>query len=91
QYQLGYAVRWHALTVTIRGQSAYEYTVAPGAVFHDYNMEQQGNLVADYYAVQVLKAPFAVFHRGYVGTPFELDHVLAPLLEDPKNADNLPK
>lgn len=91
QYQRGYAVRWHALTVTIRGQRAYRYTIAPGAAFHDYNMEQQGNLVADYYAVQVLKAPFAVFHRGYVGTPDELDRVLAPLLEDPGNADNLPR
>lgn len=91
QHELGYSVRWHGLTVTIRGPSAYQYTVVPGQVFRDYNMEQQGNLVSDYFAVNVLHFPFAVFHEGYVGTPTELNQVLAPLLADPKNANNLPK
>ncbi|TBW64842.1 PAAR domain-containing protein, partial [Burkholderia thailandensis] len=46
QHQRGYAVRWHALTVTIRGESAYRYEIEPGQVFSDFNMEQQGNLVS---------------------------------------------
>ncbi|MCA8023790.1 type VI secretion system Vgr family protein [Burkholderia cepacia] len=91
QYQLGYSVRWHGLTVTIRGESAYQYTITPQNVFHDYNMEQQGNLVADYFAIHVRKTYQAIGHRGYVGSPEELNWVLAPLLRDPKNADNLPK
>ncbi len=91
QFQRGYSVRLHGLTVTIRGPSAYQYTITPDNVFHDYNMEQQGNLVADYFALNVLKSYKAIFHDGYVGTPGELNWVLAPLLRDPTNADNLPK
>ncbi|KWI50691.1 type IV secretion protein Rhs [Burkholderia pseudomultivorans] len=91
QYQRGYSVRFHGLTVTIRGDRAYQYTITPENVFHDYNMEQQGNLVADYFAIHILKNYKAIIHRGYVGSPEELNWVLAPLLKDPWDTDNLPK
>ncbi|AIO35999.1 hypothetical protein DM39_4031 [Burkholderia cenocepacia] len=91
QYQRGYSVRRRGLTVTIRGDRAYQYTIAPGSVFRDYNMEQQGNLVADYFAIRILRNYQAIIHRGYVGTPEELNGVLAPLLKDPWNTENLPK
>ncbi len=86
-----YTVRLHGLLVTIRGQSAYRYTIGPGNVFHDYNMEQQGDIVSDYYAVNIRKNHKVIIHEGNVGTSGQLNWVMAPLPRDPKNVDNLPK
>lgn len=91
QYQLGYSVILHGLFVTIRGHSAYEYKIDIDSVFHDYNMEQQGDIVSDYFAIHIEKNYKVIYHRGTIGTPEQLSWVTAPLLKDPKNADNLPK
>ncbi|MDN7673521.1 type VI secretion system Vgr family protein [Burkholderia oklahomensis] len=90
QHQRGYAVRWHALSVTIRGDSAYRYEIEPGQVFSDFNMEQQGNLIADYFALVVIDDRSEVIH-AHPGSKNQLRQVLAPFLQDPKNASNLPK
>ncbi|AIO65501.1 type VI secretion system Vgr family protein [Burkholderia oklahomensis] len=90
QHQRGYAVRWHALSVTIRGDSAYRYEIEPGQVFSDFNMEQQGNLIADYFALIVIDDRSEVIH-AHPGSKNQLRQVLAPFLQDPKNASNLPK
>lgn len=90
QHQRGYAVRWHALTVTIRGESAYRYEIEPGQVFSDFNMEQQGNLVSDYFALIVVDNRGELIH-AQPGSKNQLRQVLAPLLQDPKDASNLPK
>ncbi|MBN3854872.1 type VI secretion system tip protein VgrG [Paraburkholderia sp. Ac-20340] len=91
QYQLGYTVLLHGLFVSIRGKSAYRYSIDIDNVFHDYNMEQQGDILSDYYAIHVAKNYQIIYHDGPVGTPGQLKWVMEPFLRNPKNADNLPK
>ncbi len=86
-----YPVRLHGLLVTIRGQSAYRYTIGPDNIFHDYDMEQQGDIVSDYYAVNIRKNYKVIIHEDNVDTSGRLNWVMAQLLRDPKNVDNLPK
>ena len=51
QHQLGYPVLWRgALRWTVR----YTYTLDPGRRLADYDMEQQGEIVADYYYLRLL-------------------------------------
>ncbi|WP_434032037.1 PAAR domain-containing protein [[Pseudomonas] boreopolis] len=89
QYQLGYAVKLHGLTVTSKGASAYRYTINPGATLSDFNMEQQADILSDYYMIVLANdAPNA---RGSKGTPEQLKSALAGFLADPKSKDNLPK
>ena len=89
QRQLGYAVRWNGLFVSSRGESAYQYSVAAGATLADYNMEQQGDIISDYYMIVVLGEPR--YARGSRGTPEQLRMVLADFLRDPSSRDNLPR
>lgn len=89
QRQLGYAVRWNGLFVSSRGASAYEYRIAAGTTLADYNMEQQGDIISDYYMVVVLGEPR--FARGSRGTPEQLRMVLADFLRDPSLRSNLPR
>ena len=89
QRQLGYAVKWNGLFVSSRGASAYQYSVAAGATLADYNMEQQGDIISDYYMIVVLGEPR--YARGSRGTPEQLRMVLADFLRDPSSRDNLPR
>jgi type VI secretion system secreted protein VgrG len=91
QFQMGYAVRWHGILIRFHWGNAYKYTIEPGQVFGDFNMEQQGDIVGDYYAIAVAKTLKAAIHNPPFPTANELRKVLAPLFKDPKNAANLPK
>ncbi|MBN3856615.1 type VI secretion system tip protein VgrG [Paraburkholderia sp. Ac-20340] len=91
QFQMGYAVRWHGILVRLRFGSAYDYTIEAGQVFGDFNMEQQGNIVADYYAIVIAKTLRAAIHDAPFPDHHKLEKVLAPLFKDPKDAANLPK
>ncbi|WP_235603916.1 PAAR domain-containing protein [Luteimonas sp. JM171] len=89
QRQLGYAVRWNGLSVSSRGASAYQYRIAADTTLADYNMEQQGDIVSDYYMIVVLGEPR--YARGSRGTPEQLRQVLADFLRDPSSRANLPR
>ena len=89
QRQLGYAVRWNGLFVSSRGASAYEYRITAGTTLADYNMEQQGDIISDYYMVVVLGEPR--YARGSRGTPEQLRMVLADFLRDPSSRASLPR
>jgi hypothetical protein len=91
QFQMGYAVRWHGILIRFHWGNAYKYTIEPGQVFGDFNMEQQGDIVGDYYAIAVAKTLKAAIHPPPFPTANELRKVLAPLFKDPKDAANLPK
>ena len=88
QHQLGYAVRWNGLFVSSRGPDAYEYSVAPGTLLSDYNMEQQGDIISDYYMIVLASRGGAA--RGSQGSPDQLKAVLSEFLRDPSSRSNLP-
>jgi hypothetical protein len=90
QYQLGYAVKWSgfklAVTGGYAGESAYGYNSAESSkTLPDYNMEQQGEIIANYFAAKYL-------NDGLIASqlPF-LENVLKEFLKEPRNAKLLPK
>ncbi|MCX2897801.1 hypothetical protein [Pseudomonas mandelii] len=54
QYQLGYAVKSAGVTVTSRGDDVYKYALSETGTLSEYNMEQQGEIISDYYIICVL-------------------------------------
>jgi hypothetical protein len=52
QHQLGYPVR---LRGAIRLGLSYHYELREGATLADYNMEAQGDLLADYFALKFMR------------------------------------
>ncbi|MGN8278202.1 DUF2345 domain-containing protein, partial [Pseudomonas sp. SMN5] len=91
QYQLGYPVKQAGLTVTSRGEDAYKYTLAESRNFSDYNMEQQGEIVSDYYLICILRNPRRVWSRSNIGkSPELLALTVKSVLDDPANRSNLP-
>jgi hypothetical protein len=88
QHQLGYPVR---LRGAIRIGLPYGYTLHTGAALADYNMEAQGDLLADYFVLKFLHRPQVMRERRYAGAPGLFEAVLADFLADPANPDNLPR
>ena len=89
QKQLGYSLWWNGARILFSGGysdgSSYQYSTTKdaGKSLADFNMEQQGELIADYYAAKYLKISVSKI-------PF-LESVLAEFLKEPKNAALLPK
>jgi len=88
QHQLGYPVR---LRGAIRLGLSYHYELREGASLADYNMEAQGELLADYFALKFLQLPRIVRQRRHAHQLGLYEHVLARFLADPKDRENLPK
>jgi hypothetical protein len=88
QHQLGYPVR---LRGAIRVGLPYGYTLHPDARLADYNMEAQGDLLADYFALRFLKKPQAMRERRYAGMLALYERVLAGFLADPGDRAHLPR
>jgi uncharacterized Zn-binding protein involved in type VI secretion len=87
QYQLGYPVKGYGIF-----RPAYEYTLDANKTFSDYNMEQQGNIVADYYYMKILDNSGAYNERflyNYTHLPL-YEKVLENFLKNPKDKSNLP-
>ncbi|MDF3931162.1 type VI secretion system tip protein VgrG, partial [Pseudomonas citronellolis] len=92
QWQLGYSVKWQALWVTSRGAKAYEYDLKSGGKFSDYNMEQQGEIVSDYYMICIENKPAGVWsYANATKDPALLASTIKDLLSDPKGRLNLPR
>jgi hypothetical protein len=90
QHQLGYSVRWNGMQ---RWKLQYSYSLEADKRLGDYDMEQQGQVIADYFAIHILKAPTAASTFDYQtpeGQQLYLA-VLADFLGDPSSKSNLPK
>lgn len=86
QHQLGYPVR---LRGAVRLGLPYRYTLHEGATLADYNMEAQGDLLADYFMLKFLKKPQAMRQPQYRGSLGLYERVLDWFLARPKSRQNL--
>ena len=89
QYQQGYPVMARG---AIRLGLSYDYELSADKKLSDYNMEAQGNIIADYFALKVLKNEGAMNKKTYFDEKWIpiYEKVLADFFEDPKNSQNLP-
>ena len=88
QHQLGYAVR---LRGAVRIGLPYDYELARGKTLADYNMEAQGDLLADYFALKYMRSPKFMRQQRYAGSQPLYEEVLAEFLADPASKTNLPR
>ncbi|CAD5106700.1 hypothetical protein PSEWESI4_00967 [Pseudomonas carbonaria] len=86
---MGYSVKWHGLTVSSRGPSAYAYNLAPESRLSDFNMEQQGHIMSDYYMICVLQRPSRAFTPNM--DKELLRKIMSPFLSSPRDKIHLPK
>jgi hypothetical protein len=86
QHQLGYPVR---LRGAIRLGLPYAYSLRAGTTLADYNMEAQGDLLADYFVLKFLKKPQAMRQAQYRDSLPMFEQVLGSFLAEPCNPDNL--
>lgn len=87
QHQLGY---WVRLRGAIRIGLDYAYELKPGMTLGDYNMEAQGDLLADYFALKYLGAPRAMHQMQYADSLALFEEVLHAFIENPADTANLP-
>jgi hypothetical protein len=91
QFQLGYWVRTRG---AIRIGLDYGYRLGVGSRLSDYNMEAQGNLLADYFALRFRDAPSRLYEPRYRHAPDALalfEAVLADFIDAPSDRRHLPK
>jgi hypothetical protein len=88
QHQLGYPVR---LRGAIRLGLSYDYALREDARLSDYNMEAQGDLLADYFALKFLRHPRVVRQRRHAHQLDLYERVLAGFLADPAGREHLPQ
>lgn len=88
QHQLGYPVK---LRGAIRIGLSYGYELRPGALLSDYNMEAQGDLLADYFALKHMHRPRVMRQRRHASQLPLYEQVLARFLADPSDRENLPR
>lgn len=91
QFQLEYPVIRAGLKVTRQGAKAYRYELTESGRICDYNMEQQGEIVSDYYMICVLRKPSMVWNPANINNSLDLlASTLEGLLINPASKDNLP-
>lgn len=88
QHQLGYAVR---LRGAVRIGLSYDYELAPGKGLADFNMEAQGDLLADYFVLRYFGSTATMRQKQYAGSLQLYERVLAGFRADPASRANLPK
>lgn len=88
QFQMGYAVR---LRGAVRIGLPYGYDLAAGKTLADFNMEAQGDLLADYFALKYLCRPASMRQRRYAGSLLLYEQVLASFIANPSDRANLPR
>jgi hypothetical protein len=87
QHQLGYPVR---LRGALRIKLDYHYRLRSGATLADFNMEAQGDLLADYFVLRLLQRPDAMRWPDQAADPALFDSVLAGFLAEPRDRRHLP-
>jgi len=91
QYQLGYNVK---LVRGPRPGMSYDYVLDETRLFHDYNMEAQGDMLADYFLVTFRGSQSRMNntrYRAVAGIGAQLERTLSPFLADRSSKDNLPR
>ena len=88
QHQLGYPVR---LRGAVRLGLSYRYRLEAGKTLADFNMEAQGDVLADYFVLKFLHAPEAMRQRQYAHALAMFEAVLASFLADPSQRRSLPR
>jgi hypothetical protein len=88
QHQLGYPVR---LRGAVRIGLDYRYRLRAGATLADFNMEAQGDLLADYYVLKYHGDPSAMRWRHNAGSLALFEAVLGGFLADPASRAHLPR
>jgi hypothetical protein len=88
QHQLGYPVR---LRGAVRLGLSYQYQLAPHKRLSDFNMEAQGDLLADYFVLKFLQAPQAMRRHEYAHALPLFETVLRHFLSAPAAKRNLPQ
>ena len=88
QFQLGYPVR---LRGAVRLGLSYRYQLAMDKTLADYNMEAQGDVLADYFVLKHLRAAAAMRQPAYANALALYEQVLAGFLANPESRKNLPK
>ncbi len=87
QFQLGYAVR---LRGAVRIGLSYSYELVVGKTLADFNMEAQGDLLADYFVLRFLGEAEAMRQKRYAGNLSLYEAVLAGFVDNPAKVTNLP-
>lgn len=88
QHQLGYPVR---LRGAVRIGLSYRYELASDKSLGDFNMEAQGDLLADYFVLKFLRAPQSMRQPRYADSIELFEAVLAGFLCDPGERKYLPR
>jgi hypothetical protein len=88
QHQLGYPVR---LRGAVRIALSYRYALAMSKTLSDFNMEAQGDVLADYFALRFLGQAAVMRQPQYADSQSLYETVLAEFLADPADVKNLPK
>jgi len=88
QHQLGYPVR---LRGAVRIGLDYRYRLRAGATLADFNMEAQGDLLADYFVLKILGNPGAMRWRDNADRLDLFEAVLGDFLAAPASRANLPR
>jgi hypothetical protein len=86
-YQLGYAVR---LRGAVRIGLSYDYDLTPGKTLADFNMEAQGDVLADYFVLRHLGSSASMRQPRYADSLPLYERVLAGFIANPSSAANLP-
>ena len=95
QYQLGYSVTWHGFWIAVTGGyiggRAYKFDPSDSKdsrdlnkTLSDFNMEQQGEIISQYYGAKYLNDSDCVIKQSF------LERVLTEFIRNPKNAKLLP-
>jgi hypothetical protein len=88
QHQLGYPVR---LRGAVRIGLSYQYRLALDKRLCDYNMEAQGDLLADYFVLKHLGSATSMKQPGYANDLPLYEQVLSDFLANPASRKNLPR
>lgn len=87
QHQLGYPVWWRG---AIRIGLSYAYELAAHKTLADFNMEAQGDLLADYFVLKFLQSSTAMRQQRYAHSLALFETVLAGFRRDPGECRHLP-
>ncbi|HEX8613230.1 MAG TPA: Rhs element Vgr protein [Telluria sp.] len=87
QHQLGYPVWWRG---AVRIGLSYAYELAAHKRLADFNMEAQGDLLADYFVLKFLQSPTAMRQKRYANSLALFETVLADFRRHPAGLAHLP-
>ncbi|MDQ1816570.1 Rhs element Vgr protein [Massilia sp. CCM 9210] len=87
QHQLGYPVWWRG---AVRIGLSYRYELAEHKTLADFNMEAQGDLLADYFVLKFLHSSTAMRQQRYAKSLALFETVLTGFRRHPAGRNHLP-